>query len=122
MPSWRTSCINDSQNAFNPDFEAQYAAASGNAFFPARLLMLMIQPLPPLSHVWQHRTAAVEDAREIGVDHVVPLLDGHGGNRGEHPHAGIVDQYVDPAEPCGGSVERTLDVRILANVGAFRDH
>ena len=46
MPSWRTSCINDSQNAFNPDFEAQYAAASGNAFFPARLLMLMIQPPP----------------------------------------------------------------------------
>src|ERR1051325_8707530 len=46
MPSWRTSCISASLNAFSPDFDAQYAAASGNAFFPARLLMLMIHPPP----------------------------------------------------------------------------
>jgi hypothetical protein len=33
-----------SLKAFNPAFDAQYDAALANAFFPARLLMLMMNP------------------------------------------------------------------------------
>ena len=35
-----------SLKALRPDFDAQYAAADGNAFLPARLLMLMMNPPP----------------------------------------------------------------------------
>ena len=49
MPSWRTSCISASLNAFSADFEAQYAAPLTNGFLLARLLMLMIQPPPRAS-------------------------------------------------------------------------
>src|SRR5712691_5762147 len=46
MSSYRTSCISASLNAFNPDFDAQYAAPSANGFLAARLLMLMMNPPP----------------------------------------------------------------------------
>jgi len=38
--------ISASLNAFNPDFDAQYAAPSANGFLAARLLMLMMNPPP----------------------------------------------------------------------------
>src|SRR5258706_9905686 len=46
MSSYRTSCISASLNAFSPAFDAQYAAPLANGFFPARLLMLTMNPPP----------------------------------------------------------------------------
>ena len=66
--------------------------------------------------------AAVEDAAEVGVDDLVPLLDGHVGDVGERADAGVVDQDVEAAERAHGLVDRARRVVGIADVGADLAH
>ena len=68
------------------------------------------------------RLAAVEDTGQIGVEHLVPFVDGGLGDRLEHADAGVVDQNVEPAER-GTAVDiRASTSRITAYVGAEPNH
>ncbi len=58
-------------------------------------------------HVVQYGLAAVERARKIDVDHVLPLFDGHFLERAVVGDAGIVDQDVDLAELVGDALGRS---------------
>src|ERR687897_1653217 len=73
-----------------------------------------------LAHVRDHRPAAIEDAGQVEVKHLLPVLVGGLPERGVAPcYTGVVHQYVYSAE----GVERALDHRAdLGRAGDVRGH
>ena len=66
------------------------------------------------------RLAHLKDAGQVGVDHVVPLLDAHLLDRPVADDAGVVHEDVETAEPPDGFVDHPLEGRRVANVGRQR--
>ena len=58
--------------------------------------MLMIQPPPRLRRCGNRGVAEVEDAAEIGVDHLLPLLDGHVGDVANTPTPALLIRMSSP--------------------------
>ena len=73
-----------------------------------------------LAQVRHRRVAGVEDAGQVGVDHLGPLRGRHVGDVGEDADAGVVDQDVEAAEPRDGGGDRALDLVVAAHVGPQR--
>ena len=105
-----------SLKAFKPAFDAQYAAALANAFVPARLLMLMMNPPLTPAQLRDCRMTGVEHAGEIGVDHLGKLFWRHLGNLGEDADARVVDENVETAKSRDGRPDRALHLGISANI------
>ena len=66
----------------------------------------------------QRRRDAVQNALDIDVDHLLPLLDAQVVERGDRPHAGIVDENVELAEALPGQLDEGGKVVAPLYVGA----
>src|SRR5204863_5315694 len=65
--------------------------------------------------------ATVEDAAEVGVEHLAPVVEAHVGDAAELADAGVVDEDVHAAETADGFVDEPLRLGRLADVGAERE-
>jgi len=65
-----------------------------------------VDDLPGLlrTHGWQNGRDAVQDAAQVDIDHLIPVIDADGIHRRQRHHAGVVDQDVDApvAFECAG--------------------
>ena len=79
-------------------------------FLPARLLMLMMKPAAARLHRRDRGARAVEDAAQVGVDDLAPVVEAHVGDVAELADAGVVDEHVEAAESLHGLVDEPLSV------------
>jgi hypothetical protein len=63
-------------------------------------------------------TAHPDDAEDVDVEHLVPLVVGVGLDGAGGADAGVVDHDVEPAQPLGGLADRRADRGVVAHVGA----
>ena len=80
--------------------------------------MLMMKPRAARLHRRNGGARAVEDAAEVGVDDLAPVVQAHVGDVGELADAGVVDEDVDAAEAADGLVHQALRIGRLPHVRA----
>jgi hypothetical protein len=59
-----------------------------------------------------------DDAEDVDVEHLVPVVIGVGLDGADGADAGVVDHDVEPAQPPGGLADRRPDRGVVAHVGA----
>ena len=69
-----------------------------------------------LDHVRQHPRGHVEDARQVRLEHGVPLFLRHLGQRAIAGDPGVVDEDVDIAAALDDAGDRPVDGRRIADV------
>jgi len=88
---------------------------------PAIELMLMNWPEPAGLEHRQGGGDAVQQALDVDVDHLVPLVGQARRHRGDGHVAGVVDQHVDPAEGLDGGGDHGVGVGLDGDVGPDGD-
>jgi hypothetical protein len=68
----------------------------------------------------QRRGDAVQDALEVDVDHLLPVLDAQRVQGRDRHHAGVVDQHVQAPEALTGQLDERGHVLAPAHVGGHR--
>src|SRR4051812_347672 len=74
------------------------------------------------AHLGNRGARAVEDAAQVRVDHLAPVLDAHVAGVGEAADAGVVDQDVDRAEALDRGAHEPLGLARHAHVATHRVH
>jgi hypothetical protein len=77
-------------------------------------------PATPLAQVRDRGVAAVKNAAQVGIEDLPPLGGGHVGNRRKQPHASVVDEDVEAAEPRRGIRDRFGGLRLVLDVSFQR--
>jgi hypothetical protein len=85
------------------------------------LELLMIEPCFAGDHVRDHVAADDEGALEVDVEHRVPLLLRQLMGEAVGADAGVVEEEVDAAEALDGLLDRSLDRRVVTDVGHERE-
>ena len=72
------------------------------------------------AHLRDCRTAAVEDAGEVRLEHAVPVVVAHLGDVRKRADAGVVHEDVHAAEPAHRRADQAIHIAARAHVRAHR--